>query len=59
MSKVNFGVNASLAGGIQEVRDKGKWISIFFCDSVESAEIYTELERPIFLLYKQNWHSMR
>jgi len=40
MLEVDFGVNASLVGRIYEVGDEGKWVSIFFCDSVESTEIY-------------------
>ena len=39
-------------GRISEVRDEGKWVLVFFCDFVESIEIYVELEGSIFLLYK-------
>ena len=55
-----LGVQLSyIAERIQEVRDEGKWVLVFFCDFVESTKIYIEPERSIFLLYEQNWHSVR
>ena len=58
MSEIDLGVDFSTAWSIQEIRDVREWVSIFFCDFVESLEVDTEVEQTILLADKQDWSSM-
>ena len=42
MAKIELGVDASLTRGIEQVGDKGKWITVLLGDLVESTVIHTE-----------------
>jgi len=58
MSEINLGIDGRTAGRIKEVRDEQKWITIFFGDFIETAEVHTKTERSILFLDKKDWSSM-
>jgi len=58
MSEIDLGIDGRMAGGIKEVGDERKWITIFFGDFIETAEVHTKMERSILFLDKKDWSSM-
>jgi len=59
MPEVDLGVTTSLVGGIQEVGNERKWVSILLRDLVKTAKIYAEPEGTVFLFYEQDQSSVR
>ena len=39
MAEINLRIDLSLAWGVKEIRDKGKWIAVFLGDFVQSSVI--------------------
>ena len=58
MMEVDFGIYGHVTGGIQEVGDEQKGITIFFGELIEAAKVHTETERSILLLDKEDRSAM-
>jgi hypothetical protein len=58
-SEVGRCINTSLAGCSEEVRNKGKWIPVFFSDFVKSTVINTKSERAVLFVDKEYGSSVR
>jgi hypothetical protein len=59
MPEIDFGEELSLLRTIKEVRDARKWITVFLGEFVESPEVDTKSEGPIFLLDKKDRSTTR
>ena len=44
MLEIYLGVGFGPAGGVQKVRDQGKWVAILFGNFIEASEVNAELE---------------
>ena len=44
MLEIDSGIDFSMAQSVQEVGDAREWVSICFCDFVQSSEVDTEVE---------------
>ena len=44
MLEIDLGIDFSVAWSIKEIGDAREWVSIFFCDFVESSEVNAEAE---------------
>ena len=58
MMEVDFGIYGHATGGIQEVGDEQKGITIFFGELIEATEVHTETEGSILLLDKEDGSTM-
>ena len=52
MLQINFHIDVSLLGSIEEVGDQWKWILIPLSDLVETSEVYAKSEGAIRFLDK-------
>jgi hypothetical protein len=59
VSEIDLGVDTTFLGGVEEILDERKWISIFLGDVVDTAEIDTETETSILFLGEQDRSSKR
>ena len=57
--KVDFGVYLGFSWSIQEVRYEWQWVSVLFCNSIQSSEIDTKPKGTVFLRSEEDWCSMR
>jgi hypothetical protein len=59
MPEIDFGEESSLLRTIEEVGDAREWVTVFLGDFVESPEVDTKSEGPIFLLDEKDQSTTR
>ena len=59
MPQINFNIDVSLPGGVEEVGYQWKGIPILLSDLVETVEVNTESEGAIPFLEKQHRRAMQ
>ena len=50
MPEIDLSKESGLPRAIQEVRDAGRWVTVFLCDSVEALKVNTKSKGPILFL---------
>ena len=58
VSEVDFGVDVSIAGSIEKVGDEWKWVTVFLCEFVKTAVVYTKTEGAILLFDEKDRSSV-